>query len=125
MTVQFCVELCRAKRSLHVTALQGDKCICIENSILQSDFSKLPETFCNEKCSGNPLQRCGDANGYFSVFDTAKYNPHKVSECIDYLKLGMIPMSDQCVTLMFEDEGRECCWNKLFLRPNHVRNFLL
>ena len=90
-----------------------DKCICIESSSFHDNYEKLPESFCNGQCLGNPLQTCGDVGEHFSIFDTALYSTQEVSDCVDYFKLGMVPMIEQCVTLKFGDERRECCWNSL------------
>lgn len=66
MTVQMCVERCWILQ-LHYAAIQaGNRCYC---SRTLKGLSKLNETACYERCSGNCNQRCGAAIA-ISVFET-------------------------------------------------------
>ena len=119
MTIQFCIELCRTLGSSQLSALQVDQCICIEETPFEMGFVKIPEAFCNNHCSGNPLQKCGAENGFISVYNTSLYDPVNVGSCLEYFKLGMIPTSNSCVTLKIGQDTTECCWNSL-LRQDMV-----
>ena len=122
MTVQFCIEMCRALGSSHLSALQVDKCICIEDTIFEMDFARMPESFCNDHCSGNPLQKCGFGNGFLSFYNTSLYDPINHDSCLDYFKVGMVPLGDTCVTLKVGEDTSECCWNSL-LRQDKVQKY--
>ena len=125
MTIQFCIELCRALGSSQLSALQVDRCFCIEETTFEMDFAKTPEAFCNDHCSGNPLQKCGAKNGFMSIYNISLYEPVNVGSCLEYFKLGMVPIANSCVTLKLGQDTTECCWNSLLrqAKVNHTDTF--
>lgn len=124
MTIQFCVELCRTVGSPQLSALKVDRCICIEETTLEMEFVQMPESFCNNFCSGNPLQKCGSRNGFISVYNTTLYDPLHLDTCLDYFKVGMVPKTDSCVRLQIGKDTAECCWNSL-LRQDQVNHSVI
>ncbi|CAF0881728.1 unnamed protein product, partial [Brachionus calyciflorus] len=52
-----CIQYCNQRNYLYASTTRGDECQCFNETF---DLNILNETYCNQKCSGNYSQICGD-----------------------------------------------------------------
>ena len=120
MTIQFCIEFCQGLE-MKISALNYDHCQCLVDT--RDIQQHVPESYCNQHCSGNEYQKCGSmeylehfslyrVNGFFDDFDNT-YDA-LANNCKEYYKLGIIPNVDECLKLKSKNgETINCCWNNI------------
>ena len=83
MTIQFCVEICRAK-SLKVAALKSKDCLCLEDT---KYINLVHSLVCDKPCPANEYQFCGSSSieNVFSLHIVVGFSPSSS----DFVQVGL------------------------------------